>query len=323
MCGHMRLVASFGRSMCHIQDIVAGEISDFTLDEKISIGTGGNIPAIEPITGRGWPGICLEDAPLGVRFADFITSFPTGINTAATFNRRLIRARGYAMGQEHKGKGIHVALGPMMNMGRIAQGGPSDYPAQLVTGGQPADILDIPYTEGLEIDYRHFDAKEITPRFEFGFGLSYTTFAYSNLKISVVHGPDRTQSDLISAWNAGKASPIDQGSSAALWLHRPAYTVTFSVTNTGSLYGGEIPQLYLHMPASSGEPPSILRGFTNVELQPGETKTVRINLSRYDLSIWDTEAQGWRKPAGAISFTVGASSRDGRLSGTIPGTSRS
>ena len=72
------------------------------------------------------------------------------------------------------------------------------------------------------------------------------------------------------------------------------------------------------MPESAGEPPSILKGFTNVIVQPGETKLVTINLSRYDLSFWDTIAQGWRKPNGTIGVTIGASSRDGRLHGVIP-----
>jgi hypothetical protein len=79
----------------------------------------------------------------------------------------------------------------------------------------------------------------------------------------------------------------------------------------------KIPQLYLNFPASSGEPPSVLRGFKNVELQPGAKQTVTITLSRYDLSIWDVEKQGWRKPNGEIGVTVGASSRDGRLKGRI------
>ncbi|KAG5645639.1 hypothetical protein DXG03_005630 [Asterophora parasitica] len=194
----------------------------------------------------------------------------------------------------------------------------SDYSAQLVLGGTPQEIIKIPYTEGLEIDYRHFDAKGITPRFEFGFGLSYTTFAYSNLLISHVDSPDGVQSDLEEAWAAGQASPIEQGSSTAVWLHRPAYRVTFDVTNTGSRFGGEIPQLYLHMPPSSGEPPSLLRGFTNVEIAPGQSTAVTLTLSRYDLSIWDTVAQGWRKPEGEFRVTIGASSRDGRLKGKIP-----
>ncbi|KAG5650462.1 hypothetical protein H0H81_012173 [Sphagnurus paluster] len=164
---------------------------------------------------------------------------------------------------------------------------PSDYSAQLVLGGGPNDILSIPYTEG-------------------------------NLLIGKLGNPDGTQIDLQEAWDAGQASPVGQGSSTALWLHRPAYCVTFDVTNTGSVYGGEIPQLYLNMPASSGEPPSLLKGFTNVEIAPGQTATVTINLSRYDLSIWDTVAQGWRKPEGTIKVTIGASSRDARLHGKIP-----
>ena len=80
----------------------------------------------------------------------------------------------------------------------------------------------------------------------------------------------------------------------------------------------KIPQLYLNFPASSGEPPSVLRGFSNIELQSGQEGTVTITLSRYDLSIWDVEKQGWRKPDGKIGVTVGASSRDGRLKGSVP-----
>ncbi|KAF9468335.1 glycoside hydrolase family 3 protein [Collybia nuda] len=195
----------------------------------------------------------------------------------------------------------------------------SDYSAQLVTGGGGSEnFLTIPYTEGLEIDYRHFDAKNITPRFEFGFGLSYTSFGYSSLNVAKIPDHDNSQADLIKAWEAGKASPIGQGSSAALWLHRPAYVVSFDVKNTGKVSGTEIPQLYLNMPASSGEPPSLLRGFTNVELGSGRRTTVTMTLSRYDLSFWDTTAQGWRKPEGTMRVTVGASSRDARLHGRIP-----
>lgn len=80
----------------------------------------------------------------------------------------------------------------------------------------------------------------------------------------------------------------------------------------------QIPQLYVNFPASSGEPPSVLRGFTDVEVAPYERERVTITLSRYDLSIWDTEAQGWRKPKGTIHLSVGASSRDIRLRGKIP-----
>ena len=80
----------------------------------------------------------------------------------------------------------------------------------------------------------------------------------------------------------------------------------------------QIPQLYLHFPSSAGEPPSVLRGFSDVLLYPGQSKTVTLTLSRYDLSIWDSAAQGWRKPAGEFTFSVGASSRDFKLKGSIP-----
>ncbi|OAX34984.1 glycoside hydrolase family 3 protein [Rhizopogon vinicolor AM-OR11-026] len=196
---------------------------------------------------------------------------------------------------------------------------PMDYPAQLVTGGTAADILSINYTEGLFIDYRWFDAQNITPRYEFGFGLSYTTFEYSDLAITTINPTaDYAQMDLIDNWENGGATPIAEGSSTALWLHMPAYQVTFDVENTGSLYGGEVPQLYLHHSPSAGEPPSVLKGFTNVEVSPGQSASVSITLSRYDLSVWDVVRQGWAKPEGTITFSVGASSRDFRLNGTIP-----
>jgi len=192
---------------------------------------------------------------------------------------------------------------------------PSDYPAQLIEGGGTNDILDIPYTEGLEIDYRHFDAKNIAPRFEFGFGLSYTTFNYTGLQITkIATASSQEEKD----WEAGKSTPIREGSTTAAWLQRPAFNVAFTVKNTGSLYGGDIPQVYLNFPASAGEPPSVLRGFTYVEVVPGQSAKVGITLSRYDVSIWDTVAQGWRRPSGTIGVAVGKSSRNSILKGELP-----
>ncbi|KAG8939326.1 hypothetical protein FRC03_006374, partial [Tulasnella sp. 419] len=97
--------------------------------EKANLGTGtywqkgpcvGNTPAISSIN---FPGLCLQDAPLGVRFADKVSVFPAGINAAATWDRDLIRQRGVALAEEFRGKGVHVALGPAMNMARIAHAG--------------------------------------------------------------------------------------------------------------------------------------------------------------------------------------------------------
>jgi hypothetical protein len=88
----------------------------------------GNIPPLSANTTTAlnisyFTGICLQDAPLGVRYADFVTAFPAGITAAMTWSRSLLRQRGYAIGKEFKGKGAHVGLGPMANMGRLAEGG--------------------------------------------------------------------------------------------------------------------------------------------------------------------------------------------------------
>ena len=143
----------------------------------------------------------------------------------------------------------------------------NDYSAQLVLGGNGEEILNITYSEGcvfrlyplfssfklpltvivllfrrLFVDYRHFDAKNITPRFEFGFGLSYTKFQYSDLNIAPVESVDGQDQDrqLEANWLAAKPGPRGVGSSTALWLHRPAYTVSFTVQNTGQVSGTEV-----------------------------------------------------------------------------------
>lgn len=153
---------------------------------------------------------------------------------------------------------------------------PSDYSAQLATGGNGDDILDITYTEGcvyrqsdplsemslmffffrrLLIDYRYFDAKNIAPRYEFGFGLSYTTFQYSDLSISAVQGGEDQDGQLEANWAAGQPGPQVVGSSTALWLHRPAFSVSFTLENTGSVVGTEV-RIFLRLCFLDGQ-----RGF--------------------------------------------------------------
>jgi hypothetical protein len=92
----------------------------------------------------------------------------------------------------------------------------------------------------LFVDYRHFDAANITPRFEFGFGLSYTAFQYSSLNIAPVEEDQDQDGELEANWLAGQPGPQGVGSSTALWLHRPAYTVSFTVQNTGPVAGTEV-----------------------------------------------------------------------------------
>ena len=188
----------------------------------------------------------------------------------------------------------------------------SDYPALAVDGGHN-DKIPINYSEKLLVDYRHFDAKNITPRFEFGLGLSYTTFAYSALKVTKsIQPPVGTPA---KNWVAGLTASGD-GVSTQAWLHSKLATVSFTLKNTGSVAGTEIPQLYLSYPASAGEPPRVLRGFENVVLKAGESKTVSLTITPLMVSIWDSAGQGWKRPAGSFGFNIGSSSRNIKLTAT-------
>ncbi|WP_249227818.1 glycoside hydrolase family 3 C-terminal domain-containing protein [Kutzneria sp. CA-103260] len=142
------------------------------------------------------------------------------------------------------------------------------------------------YSEGLELGYRWYDATGTAPLFPFGFGLSYTSFRYANLSVT---GPD--------------ASGHVQ--------------VGLDLTNTGSRAGAEVPQVYLGFPSSAGEPPWQLKGFTKVTLSPGQTRHVVLTLDRSAFSVWDTVKHGWQVPGGTYKVTLGASSRDARLSGSV------
>jgi len=228
---------------------------------------------------------------------------------------------------------VYGAVNPSGRLPYTIAKSPKDYPAQVVFGGDGEEILDITYSEGLFVDYRHFDARNIAPRFEFGFGLSYTEFVYSDLSITSVaedglDGSTSSSSDrqLEANWLAGKPGPHGVGSSTALWLHRPAYKVSFTVQNAGNVSGTEICQVYVHFPEGSGEPPSVLKGFEDTGLVgPGESARVEVTLSRYDLSVWDVRGRSWMRAAGgggggggAYSLSVGASSRDFRLRGSLP-----
>ncbi|KAF2438927.1 glycoside hydrolase family 3 protein [Karstenula rhodostoma CBS 690.94] len=156
------------------------------------------------------------------------------------------------------------------------------------------------FDEKLEVDYRYFDSHNISVRYEFGFGLSYTTFGYAALAAEPL-------SPNISALPT--AQPVQPGGNPDLWT--PLYNVSVAVSNTGNVAGHAVPQLYLGLPSSApaGTPPKQLRGFEKVWLQPNETKTVAFELRRRDLSFWDVVRQDWVIPTGEFSVMVGESSR--------------
>lgn len=159
------------------------------------------------------------------------------------------------------------------------------------------------FSEGVYIDYRAFDANNITPRYEFGFGLSYTTFSYSSLKISKVDGPSTDEYPV---------GAIVEGGQEDLW--DVLFQVTASVSNSGDVDGAEVAQLYAGIP---GGPVRQLRGFSKVDVESGKSVDLSFDLQRRDLSIWDVVAQKWQLQKGEYKVYVGGSSRDLPLEGTL------
>jgi beta-glucosidase len=154
-------------------------------------------------------------------------------------------------------------------------------------------IFDVDYTiDGFNVGYKWFDVKNITQLFPFGFGLSYTTFSFSNAQLTT---------NLSSS--------------------NPNFQVSFGLTNTGLVPGAEVAQVYLGLPAATGEPPRRLVGWQKVLLQPGQTQNVTIevdeNDSSHPLSYWDVNSNSWLVADGDYSVYLGNSSRNVTLVGTF------
>lgn len=163
------------------------------------------------------------------------------------------------------------------------------------------------FTEGVFIDYRRFDKYEIEPRYEFGFGLSYTTFDFSDLSV------EATASDL-DEYPTGE---VLQGGQEDLW--DIVVRVNVTVTNSGSVAGAEVVQLYVSLPNSDVDDQAVrqLRGFDKSYLNASESTVVSFDLTRRDLSVWDVVAQKWRLQSGDYTISVGNSSRSLPLTGMV------
>lgn len=160
----------------------------------------------------------------------------------------------------------------------------SDVPAN-TTAQYPGSDGVAHYSEGIFVGYRHYDKDHIKPLYPFGYGLSYTTFHFSHLKITP----------------KGPKAEADR-------------KVSLDVTNTGSRAGAEVVQLYLGIPDNNApEPPKQLKRFKKVNLLPGETKRVTFRLNNKALSYWDTKANKWVEQNGDYHVMIGSSSRDIRL----------
>jgi beta-glucosidase len=150
------------------------------------------------------------------------------------------------------------------------------------------ELFDVELSEGLQIGYKWYDAQNKFVLFPFGHGLSYTQFSYNSLK-------------------AGLGESVQ---------------VRFELRNTGARPGAEVAQIYVGLPASTGEPPRRLAGWSRVELAAGERREVSVRLDPKALAIWSVAAQRWEIPAGTYQLHVGGSSRDLPLTAslTIPVT---
>jgi len=211
-------------------------------------------------------------------------------------------------GQEAGNSLVDVLYGAVNPSGRLPYTiakSINDYSAEVIyTNTSGSQILAIPYTEGIFIDYRNFDESNVEPRFEFGFGLSYTNFTYSDLSI-------------VGSAAGGTRQQNGPGQSLDPWLHDNVINATFTLKNSGSVDGTEIPQLYTSPPASANAAPMNLKGFDSVFLKAGQSTQVALQLSRFDLSTWDVVTQRFELPSGSMGISVGASSRDIRLKSSI------
>ena len=150
-----------------------------------------------------------------------------------------------------------------------------------IAAGLPS--FPVTYDEGVKVGYKWYDAENKPVLFPFGYGLSYTTYSYSNLKVTPGKNP----------------------------------RVTFTVTNTGNRAGAEVAQVYASLPAAAAEPPKRLVGWSKVKLNGGESKEVTVEIDPKYLSIFNVEHNGWQLLPGEYGFMVGGSSQSLPLKETV------
>ena len=184
-------------------------------------------------------------------------------------------------GQEAGHALASILFGDANPSGKLPVSFPKEWKDSPAASNYPGENLKVNYAEGIYVGYRYFDTKNVEPLFPFGFGLSYTNFAYSDLKTASSGG---------------------------------SFTVSLKVRNTGSRDGAEVVQLYVHDGHSKIDRPlRELKGFQRVALKAGETKTIELKLDRAALSYWSPEKNDWVADPGTFEVQVGASSRDIRL----------
>ncbi len=193
-------------------------------------------------------------------------------------------------GQEGGNALAAILFGDANPSGKLPVTFPKRYEDSPAAKNYPGENLVVHYAQGIYVGYRYFDTKNVEPQFPFGFGLSYTTFDYSDLKVyhTIIHN---------------MTSEPGHG-----------YMAVLKVKNTGTRTGAEVVELYVHDGHSKiDRPVHELKRFKRLELKPGETKTVSFDLDRSAFEYWNPQTKEWTLDPGTFEIQLGASSRDIRL----------
>ena len=184
---------------------------------------------------------------------------------------------------------VDVLTGKANPCGKLAETYPICLKDTPTSFRYPDSKEDVQYRESIFIGYRYYDKVERNVRFPFGFGLSYTSFEYSDIRL--------------------RKKNLTKGESTK---------VTFTIKNTGDVAGAEIAQVYVGKPESRVfRAPKELKGFVKVYLEPGEEKKVSVELDDRAFAFWNTATDGWCVESGEYNILVGASSRDIRLEAAV------
>ncbi|MFJ3404492.1 glycoside hydrolase family 3 C-terminal domain-containing protein [Promicromonospora sp. NPDC090134] len=205
---------------------------------------------------------------------------------------------GWLGGQAGGSAVADVLLGAVNPAGRLAETIPLRLEDNPSYGNFPGELGHVRYGEGLLVGYRWYDARQADVAYPFGHGLSYTTFAYDGVAAEVLR-PDATAADDDAA-------------------HGAAVRVRVTVTNTGDRPGAEVVQVYVGDPAAQVQRPEReLKAFGKVDLAPGESRELTLDLTGRDLAYWHPVLRRWVVEDGEFVVSVGASSRDLRGSATV------
>lgn len=203
----------------------------------------------------------------------------------------------YLAGQASGGAAVNLLFGDATPCGKLAETFPlhlEDNPSYLNFPGNREKVC---YQEGVFIGYRYYDKKKMDVLFPFGYGLSYTDFTYSNMKVTV---------------NSKNATDVD------VIKETDEIIVSADITNTGNCDGAEIVQLYIKNPVVYEiRPEKELRDFAKVFLKAGETKTVTFTLNARAFSYYETRIHDWYAESGDYEILLASSSRDIRLQDTV------